>query len=130
MLRRVDVGVAGVRNREVQPVRRRRALQEMVWGARMLRARLTFGVAERAHRGLLEPGWHAVGLHQHPGLLAPGLLAQRFRLHRIPGHCGRERRATAQEFPAVEQSVAGDWNHLSHAASSPEGTQQNYTPGI
>src|SRR6185503_3911824 len=49
VLRRIDLGVAGVRDRKVQAVGRDDPLQLLVRGARMLVARLAVRIAERAH---------------------------------------------------------------------------------
>ena len=115
---RIDVGVTGVRDDEVQAVRRRHALKQMVRSPRVLRARLALRIAERAQRRLLVPGGHAVGRHERAGFLAPRRLGERLGdrgLDHIPGD---QRGTAAQKGPAIEKPVARDCYGVCHGTSS------------
>src|SRR6266702_4389109 len=102
---RVDVRSPGVHDREVQAVRRERAVHQMVRSARVRSARLALGIAQRADDLFLEPRALLVGRGDSPGREAPRLV--RVRLGRrvfgqgIGGHRGGERRAAGQERAAL-----------------------------
>src|SRR5258706_9357083 len=85
--------------------------------ARVLRARLTLRVTERA-RGLLVLRRAAVRRDELARLLAPRRVGQRLRSRRVAGHRRGERRASTKERAAVEKSVTCDRNEIFHWITS------------
>src|SRR5438067_8503017 len=129
MLLGIDLGIAGVRDGEVQAVRRHHPLQPVMRRARVLRARLRVRIAERAHHALLVLGGRAVGRHKRAGFVAPFRVSQRLRggrLYRISSHCCGECRAAAQECATVEPAIACHRYVLVHAPSSSEDARKLY----
>ena len=111
VLVRIDVGVAGVRNHEVQAVRRERPVKQMVRRARVLGARLGFGVAQGAHNIFFESRPRAVIRNRGAGHQAPRIVGE------LLGGCGlnqrvtrhpRQRGTAAEKRAAVKQAVAGN----------------------
>jgi hypothetical protein len=106
VLVRIDVCVAGVRDHEVQAVRRDGAVDQMVWRARMLGTRLALGIAERARDVFLEPRRHAISWNEGAGLDAPRIVHERLGgcgiNQCITRHGGRQRGAAAEKGTAVK----------------------------
>ena len=115
----IDVRCPGMAAVEVQAVRRGHPLQMVMRRARMLRARLGLRIAQRARHILLEARAHAVRRHGHARLFTPWLFAERLGagLHRVAGYCRGERRASAQERPAIEKAVCRNRFDLRHDSS-------------
>ena len=106
----IDVGIARVRNDEVQAVGCDRAVQQVVRRPRVRRARLPVGIAERAPDALFEARRQAVVGQQTASRLAPRIVGEllcRNRVaQRIAGDCGGDGGAALQERAAVEQPVS------------------------
>src|SRR5215831_10507604 len=104
---RIDVRRTGMHDREVQTVGRDGAVDEMVWGTRVLSPWLPFGVAERAHDLFFGPRRLLIGRANGSGLEAPRLFLQRIcrrRSDKSVTHEGAgESSATAQEGAAIKQ---------------------------
>src|SRR3989442_14366102 len=103
MLVGIDVGVAGVRNHEVQAIGRERAVDQMVRRARVLRARLGVWVAERADNIFFESGPRAVigdsnAWHEAPWIVSE-LLGRRGLYQCLTRHRCRQCGTTAQKTP-------------------------------
>ena len=77
MLLRIDVRRAAVNDREMKPVGCERAVEQMVRCARVLGARLTFGVAEGAHDFFLVARTLFIGRAESAGHFAPRIVGER-----------------------------------------------------
>ena len=122
VLRRIDVGNAGMQNREVQRIGRDGAVEHLQRRARMLSAGLALRIAERAHDRRLEPR----RLLQHRGdftwIQAPLRLDQRLGCsagwQRAGAKGASEHDAAAKQGSAMQQAVAGNEFERRRAAVS------------
>jgi hypothetical protein len=112
VLRRIDIGNAGMADREEQAVGRYRTVQHLVRGARVGSPELVVRIAERADHVLLEPRRHLVRRHHQALFQAPRIV-----LERLGGRAGQRGAArhgagnhgtAAQQRAAIEQAVASN----------------------
>src|SRR5215813_3076665 len=112
VLLRIDVGVACVRNNEVQTVWRERAVEQMMRRASMLGAWLSFRVAERAHNVFLKSRPCTVIRNSRAGPKAPRIVSELLSgcgwNQRITCHRPRQRSPASEKRTPVQQTIPGN----------------------
>src|SRR5262245_21360272 len=110
VLLRIDVGVAGVRNNEVQAIWRERDVEQMMRRASVLGAWLGFCVAECAHNIFFKSRPRTVIRNSRPGRKGPrivGELLSGYGLNQgITCHRPRQRGPASEKGTPVKQAVA------------------------
>src|SRR5690348_3705906 len=105
MLGWIDVRISFMGNDEMQGVRRKSAVEQVVRCSCVLVSRFSVGIAQRAHDVLFESGPHAVVGHRRAGLKTPWLIGE------LLGSCRlrqSEQDSAAEKRPPMQQAVAGN----------------------
>ena len=110
---RIDIGRTALRNDEMLARRRDRAVEQMQGCARILHARLAFGIGQRAYDLFFEARRLFVGTRNRARHQAPCVVREHFGCCIAGGAIAAQRyshcRTAAQKSAPIEQAVTSHW---------------------